>query len=137
MGLIRMTILMVLLIFLSGCANTQGDAMVDTATLPKQCGNYYVHYGVPQGYKKKDGSVGEPVTLNGENMMNMNPKYLGKEVALFSWIQVVGGLPMHDGSGGYATTYYNVVTEVLLRGEYNLLNRDAIDDACHELKHRE
>ena len=137
MGLIRMTILMVLLIFLSGCANTQGNAMVDTATLPKQCGEYYMHYGVPEGYKRDDGTVGEPITLNGNNITHMNPKYIGKEVALFTWIQVVGGLPLPDGSGGYAITYYNVVKEVLLRGEYNLLNHDAIDDACHELKHRE
>ena len=127
----------VFLIFLSGCADTQGHALVDTSTLPKQCGSYYVHYGVPHGYKRDDGTVGEPVILNGENIMQMNPKYVGKEVALFSWIQVVGGLPMPDGSGGYATTYYNVEKEVLLRGEYNLINRDAIDDACRELKHRE
>jgi len=126
----------VLLILLNGCVNTQDYTMVDNATLPKECGSYYVHYGVPEGYKRDDGTVGEPVTLNGKNIVHMNPKYIGKEVALFTWIQVVGGLPMPDGSGGYATTYYNVEKEVALREEYNLLNRDAIDNACRELKRR-
>ena len=126
----------VLLAFLSGCANTQGHTMLDTSSLPEKCGSYYVHYGVPEGYKRDDGTAGEPVTLNGKNIVHMNPKYLGKEVALFTWIQVIGSMPNPDGSGGYATTYYNVEKEVLLRGEYNLLNRDAINNVCFEFKHR-
>lgn len=123
-----------LYILVSGCAKTQGDTMADIATLPKKCGSYDVHYGVPLGYKRDDGTVGEPVTLNGKNLTHMNPKYIGKEVALFTWIQVVGSMPNPDGSGGYATTYYNVEKEVPLRGEYNLLNSDAIDNACREFK---
>ena len=129
-------VLGVLFILLNGCVNMQDHTMVDADFLPKKCGSYYMHYGVPEGYKRDDGTVGEPVTLNGENIVHMNLKYIGKEVALFTWVQVVGGLSMPDGSGGYATTYYNVEKVLPLRGEYNLLNRDAIENACREFKHR-
>ena len=134
--MMKSTLLAMLLILLKGCADTQGNTMVDVTTLPEKCGSYDVHYGVPEGYKRDDGTVGEPVTLNGKNIVHLNPKYIGKEAALFTWIQVEGSMPNRDGSGGYATTYYNVEKEVLLRGEYNLLNRDAIEKVCREFKDR-
>ena len=125
-----------LFILLSGCVNRQGHVMGDTASLPKKCGNYDVHYGVPQGLEWDDGTVGKPIMLNGKNMGYLDVKYVGKEVAVFTWIQVVGGLPMPDGSGGEAIYYYNPEKVLLLRGEYNLLNRDVIEDACNELKRK-
>ncbi|BAF72977.1 hypothetical protein [Sulfurovum sp. NBC37-1] len=130
-------ILGVMFIILGGCVNTDMKSRVDTSSLPEKCGEYEVHYGVPHGYKKADGSVGEPITLNGKNMSYLDAKYVGKEVAVFTWVQVVGGLPMPDGSGGEATYYYNPKRVLPLRNEYNILNCDAIDNTCRELKRRE
>ncbi len=126
----------ILFVLLSGCVRVPNHTMLDTSTLPKTCGSYDVYYGIPEGYQREDGTIGEPVLLDGKNIVHINPKYIGKEVALFVWIQVVGGLPNPDGSGGYSITYYNVEKEVLLRGEYNLLNRDEIENTCHAFKHR-
>ncbi len=57
-----------------------------------------MHYGIPQGFESDDGTVGEPIILNGKNMSYLDVKYVGKEVAVFTWTQVVGGLPMPDGN---------------------------------------
>ena len=130
------TTLVALLILLGGCANTDIKSSVDTSSLPQECGQYYVDYGVPQGFERDDGTVGSPIILNGKNMTYLDEQYIGKEVAVFTWIQVVGGLPMPDGSGGKAIYYYNPEKVLPLRGEYNLLNRDAIEEVCRELKSR-
>ncbi len=130
------TTLVALLILLGGCANTDIKSSVDTSSLPQECGQYYVDYGVPQGFERDDGTVGSPIILNGKNMTYLDEQYIGKEVAVFTWIQVVGGLPMPDGSGGEPIYYYNPEKVLPLRGEYNLLNRDAIEEVCSELKNR-
>jgi len=132
--MIKNTILVVLLVVLSGCANRNVKSSVNTSSLPQKCGEYDVHYGIPLGLKKDDGTVGEPIILNGKNMSYLDVKYVGKEVAVFTWIQVIGGLPMPDGSE--TIYYYNPEKVLLLRGEYNLLNRDAIKEVCSELKNR-
>lgn len=124
----------VLLISLSGCTNTQDFAMPNTTSLPEKCGSYDVHYGVPQGMTLEMGKVGRPIMLNGKNMSFLDVKYVGKKVAVFTWVQVVGGLPMPDGSGGKATYYYNPERVLPLRSEYNMLNRDAIEEVCRELR---
>ena len=74
--------------------------------------------------------------LNGKDMGYLNESYIGKEVAVFTWIQVVGGLLMQDGSGGEIITYYHPEKVLPLRGDYNLLNRDAIEKVCRELKNK-
>ncbi len=125
-----------LLVFLTGCANTDAKKSLDVSSLPKKCGSYDVHYGVPQWYQVKDQKVYGPIMLNGKNMGYLDEKYIGKEVAVFTWLQVVGGLPMPDGSGGEATYYYNPEKILPLRGEYNVLNRDAIKETCRELKRK-
>ena len=130
------TMFLVFLILLGGCTDINMKNSVDTSSLPQECGQYYVDYGVPQGFEKDDGTVGGPIMLNGKNMTYLDEQYVGKEVAVFTWVQVVGGLPMPDGSGGKATYYYNPEKVLPLRGEYNLLNRDAIDEVCDELKNR-
>ena len=120
---------------IGGCANTNVDSSADVRALPKKCGEYGVHYGIPQGYKKEDGTIVN-IRLNGKNMSYLDAKYVGKEVAVFTWVQVVGGLPYPDGSGGEAIYYYNPVEVLPLRGAYNLLNRDAIEVTCRELAHK-
>ena len=134
--MMKNTILGVLLIVLTGCVNTNVKSSVDASSLPQKCGEYDVHYGVAQGLERDDGTVGDPIMLNGKNMNYLDIKYVGKEVAVFTWIQVVGGLPMPDGSGGEPIYYYNPEKVLPLRGEYNLLNRDAIEEVCSELKNR-
>ena len=124
-----------LLALMGGCANANVNSSVDISVLPKKCGEYDVHYGIPQGYKKEDGTIVN-ITLNGKNMSYLDAKYVGKEVAVFTWVQVVGGLIAPDGSGGEAIYYYNPVKVLPLRGEYNRLNRDAIEKACRELEHK-
>jgi len=129
--------LLVCIVFLSlflfpSCARPQNNP--DDTSLPKRCGEYYVFYGIPEGYKKDDGTISAPITLNGENLSYLDSKYVGKKVAVFSWIQVVGGLLNADGSGGESTVYYNPVKVLPLYGENRLLNSDAIIDQCRQLK---
>lgn len=115
---------------LGGCVNTNMKSNLHTSSLPKKCGEYDVHYGVPHGLKHDDGRVDTPIMLNGKNMGYLDVKYVGKEVAVFTWLQVVGGLPMPDGSGGKATYYYHPEKILPLRNEYNMLNRNAIEHTC-------
>jgi len=128
-------IVLALSTLISGCANTNVGSKFDVSTLPKQCGEYDVYYGIPQGYKKEDGTIVN-ITLNGKNMSYLDAKYVGKEVVVFTWVQVVGGFIGPDGSGGEAIYYYNPVKVLPLRGEYDLLNRDAIEAACRELAYK-
>jgi len=134
--LMKNTILGVLFVFLSGCASTEAKKSADISSLPTKCGDYDVYYGVPQWYQVKNNEVYGPIMLNGKNMGYLDKKYIGKEVAVFTWLQVVGGLPMPDGSGGEAIYYYNPEKVLPLRREYNLLNRDVIEDTCRELQRK-
>lgn len=122
-------------VLIGGCTNTNVHSSINMNSLPEKCGEYTVHYGIPQGYKKEDGTIVN-ITLNGKNMGYLDAKYVGKEVAVFTWVQTIGGLPNPDGSGGEVISYYNPVKVLPLRGEHNLPNRDAIEKACRELEHK-
>ena len=133
--MLQKIVLLALSVLMGGCANTNVNSSRNIHSLPKKCGEYDVHYGVPEGYKKEDGTIVN-IKLNGKNMSYLDAKYVGKEVAVFTWVQVVGSLPYPDGSGGEAIYYYNPVKVLPLRGEYDLLNRDAIETVCRELAHK-
>ena len=51
--MIKSIILGMLLFLFGGCANTNVNSSVDTRSLPTRCGEYDVHYGVPQGFEKR------------------------------------------------------------------------------------
>ncbi len=127
-------LLYVIIIVLNGCAGMQHHNG-NIANLPKKCGKYEIDYGMPSALVANDDiSSIQGIMIHDKRLNNMDVKYVGKKVAVFSWVQTVGGLPMPDGSGGDSVTYYNVVKVIPLVEKDNFLNREAIEKACNELK---
>lgn len=124
-----------LLTFMGGCANTNVNNDNDINTLPKKCGEYYVFYGTPKGHKQENGTI-VGITLNGKNMSYLDAKYAGKEVAVFTWVQTIGGLPTKNDIRGSAITYYNPTQVLPLKGNSGLLNRKNIEKTCRKLAHK-
>lgn len=109
----------------TGCARGKSRVAV-VKPLPKMCGEYDVDYGVPKALVDSNKALSEETNfmINRKHVYNIDIQYVGKKVALFTWVQRVGSV-----------INYNYKSAVEFYDKNGKINHKAIEQECERLKH--